>query len=495
MGSLGNRGGELIRRAALNGAIAERASGHEVAMALVPRLLAPLCVLAYLPLACSSDDGATIKTPAPPSAGSSAGGSANGGTAGTSPTGGSGGGTAGTAAGGGSGVACAMTPDCKGTGFFCKKASASDAMGMCACSAEIPDACGAGDAAACVNKKSDPDHCGDCDTKCDAGATCVDSKCTPKPVELLAKGAGCGAMRLAIQGANLYWVEPMTGKVRSMPLGGGAAVDVATAQASPSQIAADATGVYWIVDGAAGVGTSKVMKKALPLAAGEPDVLATSTTADKILGIAVHGGKLYYTLVNDVHQISTDKAVSKDIIVGTATNFDPPAKIEGIPHGVGANDMMVAWTDVGDRNGVEGDDVLEETDMPLTDMTGYVELAQSVGGLKYDIAVDATYAYWLDGPRFVHNKLTAVAPVPDAAIMESPKAAEFTTFAINATNVYAGNADGLILRHSLIPPMEGMDPVEAAPIARDQMAPNSVVVDATKVYWATSDCAIRATDL
>jgi hypothetical protein len=223
-------------------------------MALVPRFLMPICALAYLPLACSStDDGAGTKTPpAPPSGGTASGGSPAGGSA---PTAGSAtGGSAGTTSGGGSGMACTGTPDCMGTGFVCR-------MGMCACTTDVPDVCGTGATAACVNKKADPDHCGDCDTKCDAGATCVAGACTKKPVELT-KGTGCGAMRLAVQGANVYWSEPLTGKIRSMPLAGGAAVDVATAQVAPSYVAADETGVYWIVDGAAAAGSSKVMKKA-----------------------------------------------------------------------------------------------------------------------------------------------------------------------------------------------------------------------------------------
>jgi hypothetical protein len=365
-------------------------------------------------------------------------------------------------------------------------------MGMCACTTDVPDICGTGADGACVNKKSDPDHCGDCTTKCDAGATCVAGMCTKKPVELLPMSAGCGAMQLVIQGTNIYWVEPMTKKIRSMPLAGGAPVDVATATDTPSRIAADDTGLYWVEDGTA---SSKVMKKALPLAAGAATALVTHAPVamERILGIAVKGGKLYYSLEHDVHQIST--AGAGDIIVGTAVNYDAPAKIEGDPHGVAVNETMIAWTDVGDRNGVEGDDILVESATPLTDKSGYVELAQSVGGLKYQIAVDATYAYWIDGARFVRNKLAATAPVPDPAIMESPKASEIGAFAITAMNVYASNADGLILKHSLIPPAEGMDPVEAAAIAREQKVPTSVVTDGTKVYWATEDCAIRSTDL
>lgn len=389
-------------------------------------------------------------------------------------------------------MACTATPDCMGTGFVCR-------MNSCVCTTDIPDVCGAGAEAACVNKKSDPDHCGDCATKCDAGATCVASACTKKPVELLPPVAGCGKIRAAISGTSIYWTEAMSGKVRSMPLTGGAPVDVATGQVSPSEIAADDTGVYWVADGS-------IMKKALPLAAGAPQLLKDHTkivatvstppvTDKKVLGIAVHAGKLYYSSGHDVHQISTDVAVTTDIIVGVAVNYDDPPTIKGEPHGLGVNETMIAWTDVGDRNGVEADDILAESATPLTDKTGYVELAQSVGGLGFEIAVDGTYAYWTDGARFVRNKLTATTPVPDPAIMESPKGSVINSFAITATNVYAGNADGLILRHSLTPPAEGMDPVEPSPIARDQMSPTSVVTDGVKVYWATSDCAIRSTDL
>lgn|GEM_PF-6290655 len=457
-----------------------------------PRFLLPVCALAFWPLACSStDDGPGTKTPAPPSGGSAAGGSGTA-TAGTTTGGSALGGSSGVATGGGSAMACTMTADCLGTGFVCK-------ANLCGCTTDVPDVCGTGADGACVNKKSNADHCGDCATKCDAGATCVDSKCTKKPVELLAPVAGCGAMHLVIQGPNVYWTEATSGKVRSMPLAGGAAVDIATGQTGASQIAADATGVYWVAGG-------NVMKAALPFAAGAPVTLKDSTkvvptaSADvvagaKIIGIAVGGGKLYYTFAHDVHQISTDKAVTTDIIVGVAVNYDEPAKIEGIPNGVAVNDTMLAWTDVGDRSGVEGDDILEESATPLTVKTGYVELAQSVGGLKSQIAIDATYAYWIDGARFVRNKLAATAPVPDPAIMESPKASDLNAFAITATNVYAANGNGLILRHALTPPAEGMDPTEPASIARDQMAPTSVVVDAAKVYWATSDCAIRSTDL
>ncbi len=450
-------------------------------MALVPRFLIPLCVLAYFPLACSStNDGPTAS---PTGGSSSTGGNAAGGSSSGSGGMSTGGATAGST---GSGMACTVTKDCLGTGFFCK-------MGMCACSADVPDVCGSGAMGACVNKMSDADNCGACGTKCDAGATCVAGKCGAKPTELT-KADGCGSMRIAIQGTTLYWTEKMSGKVRSMPVAGGAAVDIATAQVSPSAIAVDAKGVYWLAGGDGMGGGKKIMKLALPFVApGTPEELKASTT-DMIFGIAVAADKLYYTLANDVHQISTDKAVAADIKVGTAVNYDPPApKIEGNPHGVATNGTLLAWTDVGDRNGVEGDDVMAETD-PLTDKAGYAELAQSVGALKWDIAVDATYAYWIDGQNFVRNKLTAATPVPDLPIMVTDKG-DLNTFAINAMSVYGATTENKILKHSLMAPTDEKTVVLPTAIARDQMSPTSVVVDAAKVYWSTADCAIRSSDL
>ncbi len=457
-------------------------------MALVPRFIIPLCLLAYLPLACSStDDGAKTGNPKPSgTAGSTASGGTSGAGGGVSTAG-----SSGTGGGSGSGMACAVTTDCMGTGFFCNK-------GTCVCSADVPDVCGTGAMAACVSKMSSADNCGMCGTKCDPGATCVAGACNMKPTELTIS-AGCGAMRLAIQGANIYWTEYATGKVRSMPVAGGPIVEIATGQVAPSVIVADAKGVYWLNGGDVAdvptmkAGWKKIMKVALPFVAGAPEELKTSAT-DPIFGIAVSADKLYYSLKNDVHQISTDKAVAGDIIVGTAVNYDPPApKIEGLPHGVAVNGTNLAWTDVGDRSGVEGDDIAVETD-PLTDKAGYVELAQSVGGLKNDIAVDAMYAYWIDGQNFVRNKLTAANPVPDLAIMVTPKG-DINTFAINATNVYAVTTEGLVLKHSLMAPTDDATVVAPIPIARDQKSATSIVLDATKAYWATSDCAIRSTGL
>jgi hypothetical protein len=319
----------------------------------------------------------------------------------------------------------------------------------------------------------------------------VAGQCGIAPTELTT-AAGCGAIHLALQGTDLYWTETQTGAVRSIPLAGGAATDVATGQLSPTQIAADASGIYWTNQGDGTAGSSTVMKQPLPLTATAPIALATSPAADPILAIAVSAGKVYYTLGSDVHQVSTDETDTTDVIVGTATNYDlmPPLPA-GEPSALAVSDSVVVWATT-NRNGVELDDLTAET--TLDDMTGYVELGQSVGSLLVsNVGVDATYAYWADGDKFVRNTVDAMTP-SGTIIWENPDlTSPISAFAIDAMNVYAsvGLPGNSIYKHSLEPPADLVSDTTLIKVAGEQTNPTSVVLDATNVYWATEDCAIR----
>ena len=425
------------------------------------------------------------------------------------------GGASGSGTGGGGtaapGEACKATPDCRvGSGAFCK-------ANVCSCSTDKPDICGMAATAVCTLKMSDPDNCGMCGTKCDAGATCVAGVCGKKPVELTTS-TGCtdatkdNGIRMAISGANLYWVEPMSGKVRSMPLAGGAVTEVATAM-NPTQIAADAKGVYWLTPGDGTMANpGKVFKKALPLAAGAPIVLTTATAPAatykgpdpyKIRGLTAHADKVYYALANDVHQISNDETVTMDLVVGTAVNYDKPDMplVDGEPTGLAVNGTVALWT-TGTRSGVESHTV---GPVVVAGAAGYVKLAKSVGSLLFngDVSIDATNGYWADGEKIGMDALIAPADAiagdnssHNKVLTAEPNSAHVTSFTINAMNVYFAAESGTVFRHSLVPPADATnDPNPPAALARDQMKPTSVVVDATNVYWATSDCAIRSTGL
>ena len=376
---------------------------------------------------------------------------------------------------------CATAADCP-NGGVCRS-------GTCACSADAPDLCTGAGKGSCVSKQTDPENCGVCGMKCASGAACGAGKCGEAPV-LVGMAPGCGRLRMAVGAGNLYFTAQMSGAVQSLPVAGGTVVDVASAQLGPSQVAADASGVYWLVDGDGSPGSSKVMKKALPLAAGPPVVLKASSTADKIRALTVRANKLYYALGHDVHVISTDETATSDDIVGTATNYDvnpPTGQPSGEPSGLAADDALVCWT-TATRQGVERDDTMPGVE-------GYVELGESQGDLLLnDIATDGTYVYWANGDQLVRAKADTKGNVNVSKTFEFDP---ITAFSISATDVYFAGQLGGVLKHALTPPADPNNDatvVPPTPLARDQMNVSSVVLDAAHVYWA-SGCSIFSAKL
>ncbi len=450
-------------------------------MSLATRFCVPfiaLVALAAAPLACSSDDDAAGGKLAPPPGGSTGGTSSGGGAANNLAT-------AGTL--GSPMTACASSADCATKGALCE-------AGFCACTPDKPDTCGDSDAS-CVSKANDAENCGACGAKCDAGATCNQGKCRKAPVEL-ATDMGCGGgVRLAIGGANLYWTEKATGKVRAMPIGGGAITEVATGQRTPTEIAVDASAVYWANQGDGTAASSQVLKKALPLGADAPIALKTAVATETFPAIAVGAGKLYYAVHTDVHQISTDAAISADIIVGRSVNFSNPTApvVYGEVVNLAVSATKVIWGTPGTRNVVETHTLTAWDD--VSDMTGYARLGKTVTTTS-DVAIDANYGYWRDGERFLRDVVDAKVALAEVVTL-APYSKLITAFAINANAVYAATEDGGLFTHSLVPANPADDDAIVAPVlvARDQTNVTSIALDATTLYWVTSDCKLRSTPL
>lgn len=460
------------------------------------RFIVPLSALAYLPLACS-DTGPDKVAPGPPNnqttnaMGGSGGGGGSAPTAGSmtgAGTGGSGGSATGGGASGGSGgtaqnngMACTKTSECPAAGFACKNS-------LCSCTTDKPEICGTGTTAACVDKMTDPNYCGDCTTKCDAGATCVAGKCGAKPT-MVATATGCGGgAYLATDGKTIYWTEK-GGKVGSVPVGGGAPVYIATGQASPTQIFADSTGVYWLNEADGKAGTSTVVKKALDATpASAPKVLVTSTTTP-LTGIALNKGLVYYAEGSNVHQVTLDAQdkVTKDIIVAIAVKYDGGAmEITGIPIGIAASDTYVVFT-TPVRGSVEAHTVAGAVTNPTDNKPGYSKLGKSVGALSHtgNVGVDATYGYWLDAAKVERSMLTTQEGLYDVVTQSS---ANLTSFALGPAKVYLADESGNLFSHGLAPAAGDDLPT---PVARDQMGVSAMAVDATNLYYITGECVIN----
>jgi hypothetical protein len=463
------------------------------------RFIVPLSALAaYLPLACS-DNGPDKVAPGPPTnqttnamggSGGGGGSTATGGSMTGAGTGGSGGSTTGGGASGGSGgtaqnngMACTKTSECPAAGFACKN-------NVCSCTTDKPEICGTGTTAACVDKMTDPDYCGDCTTKCDAGATCVAGKCGTKPT-MVATATGCGGgAYLATDGKTIYWTEK-GGKVGSVPVGGGTVTYIATGQVAPTQIAADSTGVYWLNEGdGKTTGSSTFVKKALDATpASAPKVLVTAKDATGLTGIAVHKGIGYYAEGSNVHQVTLDAQdkVTKDIIVGIAVNYDGGMMTPtGIPIGIAASDTYVMWT-TPVRGSVEAHTIAGPVTTPADNKAGYSKLGKSVGALSHtgNVGIDATYGYWMESTKVERSMLTTQEGLYDVVTQSSNS---LTAFALGATKVYLVDDQGNMFSHGLAP-VAGDD--LPTPIARDQMGVSAMAVDATNLYYITGDCVIN----
>jgi len=64
------------------------------------------------------------------------------------------------------------------------------------------------------------------------------------PVTLVALSSSVVPAAIAVDAANVYWIEGL-GSVRKVPIAGGTPVTLAAAPVLPGGIAVDATSVYW----------------------------------------------------------------------------------------------------------------------------------------------------------------------------------------------------------------------------------------------------------
>lgn len=337
------------------------------------------------------------------------------------------------------------------------------------CPSYTPDRCGDGAASKCVSLQSDAEHCGSCDHACPAQAACSAGVCTPVPEELT-MSAGCGELRLSLQGERLFWNEPKTGRIRSISVSGGAVAELASKQLNPGHVVTDDANAYWFTTGDGTSGSSALLKVSLSGVASEPVVLKAAPGTDPINGLALAGGKLLYGLVHDVHALSLDVVDGTDEIVGVAVARNDTRIPTGIPNALTVHGDRVYWivTDVGS---VECDDFLPG-DAGLTRVAHGGEMWPNdlgfAGDFTYFAAADSLYAAQMNVPA------TAVASTSDATI---------GPFAVVDMTAYFSDASGRILQHGVELPTG--EPTPPLPLARDQGQVTSVVADATHVYWAS----------
>lgn len=423
--------------------------------------------------ACSS-------TTEPIKAGPTTGGTPPTTTTGGSATGGSGGASAGSAAsgaatGGTAGGGMGMPPiDGKCGPNSVKRA----ADGLCYCQPATLTACSNG----CGDLQTDPDRCGDCDTKCGETQACRGGKCTAAPTVLVPAIAGCNSIKLAVADGTLYWTDKGHGIVQSIATMGGVAKPLVTDQAAPTQIAINGTALYWLASGAKAIMTST-------LAGATPTEVVKSATDDIAAFTFSEDGKTLY--------FSAGRFVNKTTAAPAGAVTEVGHEESGLPHALAVSGKLIAYPadlngDVDIMTEVAGTPaVCASPDSKTETNSSCARVARSQGGLYLDASyiIDGD-AYWLNGPQVV----TSPADVPDGtnnfvATATNPKALAGTALTIVNKQVYFADDTGTLYHSGLTVNAE----VEV--LARAQKSPTSIAADDTNLYWANTDCSIMSVPL
>ena len=392
-----------------------------------------------------------------------------GGSGGANAAGSNAGGSGGSSAGGGGskvmGDACAMSAECT-AGLQCLEMK-------CACPGFAPTYCEAD--AKCSAPMKDPDHCGNCETKCGEQAACTAGMCTPAFMNV-AEVPDCGTLKLVLSGTNIYALSTMSGALSSIPVAGGAPMPIATGLTGATAFAVDATNAYV----AAGMSIQRV-----PLAGGAPAAVVTETTV--IHDVAVAGTTLYYGTGIEVKSIAA-----------TAANGTPPAMTialaasQGEPQGVTVAGDILLYGSASAMNVERCDTTMDCQAGAGTDVesrgVGHFKIGQSQGGLIFghrSIQTDGTMVYW------VNNGLQGAPIMPDAGGLYPAKGTGtkdggiITAFAITPAAGYYADADGNLQKAKV-------GDAEPVWLGRQLGMVSSMVADATSLYLASGCNVLKA---
>ena len=419
--------------------------------------------------ACSSDT--PNQQPAAGSPGASGSNMTSGGSGGSGGVATGGGGTGGSAQGGG----LAMVDG------HCPPNSLKHADNLCYCQPSTLTACSNG----CGDLQTDPDRCGNCDTKCMPSQACAAGKCGAAPTTLVPAAAGCGAMHLAVAGGTLYWTDKMHGTVSSVATAGGMPKPLATGQMAPTLLSVTATSLFWLATGSNSVMTA-------PLAGTTPMPVFTPPALTAPIGgftLSADGMSLLY---------STKTAVMKTTAAPGGTPAEVGHEDSGIPRALAAVGDFIAYpADVnGDVDvmkvvpGMPSVCASEDAAPPVVNLNCN-RLARSQGTLNFDnIFIVGDNVYWVNGLQVSTSSASMPSGFNETVVgITSPDAQVISAFSIYKNFVFVADDAGFISKAPL------MVDAPVTTLARAQMAPTSIVADDANVYWATSDCAIMSLPL
>jgi hypothetical protein len=340
---------------------------------------------------------------------------------------------------------------------------------LCYCQPTTLSACADG----CGDFDTDPDHCGNCTTKCGPLQACIHGACGAPPALVGQAGAGCGSLQLALQDERLYYTDKQHGKVSSVSLSGFASLEHASGQQQPTHLEVSKATVYWLASG------SRTIAR-VPVAGGSVE---TVTAADADIGgftLSTDGQMLYYGVDKRVYGVSTAP--------GSAA-FEVGHDASGLPRGMAfENNRLLMTTDV--NGDVESMSIIPgdvascasiDTGLPIHNCT---RPARSQGALLLDhVVLLRGQAYWVNGVTInTDNALNPGGFSVQVAQTPSPTANTITAFALDGSGTFFADDAGNVYR---APPGSP----EATLVARGQESVTSIVGDGKRLFWAAG-CSI-----
>jgi hypothetical protein len=416
-------------------------------------------------------------------------------------------------------AASAVHPDDAG---HCPMQGAFAHDGVCVCQAAVPTVCDD----VCTDTQNDVDHCGACATKCPATSVCNQGACSVPPVVLLAPPAAttsgdggtasCGPLHLALAGTTLYWADEASGTINSLPTSGGAPTLLASGQLKATALKVVGGKLFWLAGG------TKIMRS--PLAAATPSLVATVAATDASIGgfdVTPDGTTVYFSSVKRDTTALPLGAISQVAAAGGAVTV-VGAEHHGVPGAVAVDGTTVAYvvdqtSDVNAIHIIPG--MLAQCGFPPVGGSSEEtsincdRLGRSQGSLLLDtIFAFGGTAYWIATDNFRTAKIAASTSYD--VLGSAVDSHDYTALAIDGTttgylaetgspNCLTTNDKGECTSYGAADPafIEKVALAQGAktvPLARftDPKDPklatsaSSVAVDATKVYFARTDCAI-----
>jgi hypothetical protein len=376
---------------------------------------------------------------------------------------------------------------------------------VCTCAPDFPTLCAASDV--CTVLVDDPANCGACGHVCAPTSTCRLGVCGPASENLLPAAPGCGQMDLAIAGTTLYWTDQSRGVVKSVTLPGGVPKVVAPTELGATHATIGASRLFWIditssipmtgMNGDPETRTTAVLRAAA-LPDGAPVTLVTETNDNggiRGLAVSADGTTVFYSADTQVRAVPAAGGPARDVA---------SLKLGGIPTALAVDGDLIAFP-------VDIDGFVDVVQMTAgqvvscgnTDpMTGFPtdincwRVARGQGSLLMNsVALVNGYAYWADDTQIERD--ADMGPPASTTVGSCPSCETVAAFVGGSDGLYvatdyedpyqpSGPDTGLVERLAY----EASSSAMPVALARGATRPRSIVLDPSRVYWSTEDCAI-----